>query len=114
MNLQLIDNWQAKDLECICCGTHKSVKYYVKIWDGSKRTVCNRCAIRDLEHPVVSIWRYTIEESHTGGLVLATTIEEAQRKLQSKYDKGTFIIWRMLDDDYYDFKNPDVFECYGL
>lgn len=49
--MQMIENWQSKELYCLFCGTNKSVKYMVTVdVNGRKGTVCccNKCVmVRD-------------------------------------------------------------------
>lgn len=59
-------------------------------------------------------WRYT-SFGGSGGLVAADTKEEAARKLAEKYgliEAASAKIWSWDRDDYYDEKNPDVFNIY--
>ena len=62
----------------------------------------------------VSIWRYSINDGEFGGIVLANTIREAEEKVRKKYSDEEIKIWRMINDDYFDTENPDVWECYGI
>ena len=53
-----------------------------------------------------------------GGLVIATSIEDAREKLEKKYQSmknrnGEFKIWPWENDDYYDEDNKDVLDIYG-
>ena len=53
-----------------------------------------------------------------GGIVLATSAEDAKEKLEKKYSnpmdrRGNFNIWPWEDDDYYDAEHPCVFDIYG-
>lgn len=57
----------------------------------------------------------------SGGIVLASSIDEAKEKLQKKYGvefmgdrSGSLKIWPWENDDYYDEDNPDVFDIYGV
>ena len=60
-----------------------------------------------------SIYRWC--DAYGGGLVVASSIEDARKKLEKKYDldRGPFIIWPWKKDDYYDENNVDVFDIYG-
>lgn len=55
------------------------------------------------------LWRWN--DDNGGGIVKARTIEEAELKL-SRYGRKNCKIWLWLKDDYYDEKNPDVFDIY--
>lgn len=55
------------------------------------------------------LWRWS--DDNGGGIVKARSIEEAELKL-SKYGRKDCKIWPWLKDDYYDEKNPDVFDIY--
>ena len=51
-SIQLIPGWQNEKLKCYFCGSTKSVKYTIEIFDPviddtkfSKVCVCNRCAL---------------------------------------------------------------------
>lgn len=53
----------------------------------------------------------------SGGLVIATSLEDALAKLEKKYADvrekiRDFAIWPWEADDYYDTDNPDVFDVY--
>lgn len=53
----------------------------------------------------------------SGGLVIATSLEDALDKLEKKYADvrekiRDFAIWPWESDDYYDTENPDVFDVY--
>ena len=56
-------------------------------------------------------------DENGGGLVIASSIEEAKEKLVKKND-GSFAedykVWPWENDDYYDEDNIDVFDIYGL
>lgn len=62
----------------------------------------------------LNIWRYSINEGDFGGIVFADTIESAEKKLKNKYGNVEVLVWRILNDDYFDTENPDVWECYGF
>ena len=55
------------------------------------------------------LWRWS--DDNGGGIVKARTVEEAKLKL-SRYGRKDCKIWPWLNDDYYDEKNPDVFNIY--
>lgn len=57
------------------------------------------------------IWRWYDDAEGHGGLVKARTIDEATIKL-CRYGHEGCLIWPWLNDDYYDKKNPDVFDIY--
>lgn len=59
------------------------------------------------------IWRYSINEGDYGGIVFADTIESAESKVRQKYNNGEICVWLIVNDDYFDTKNPEVLECYG-
>lgn len=59
-----------------------------------------------------NIWRYSVIYGECGGIVIATSKEEANEKLEKKYNRNDFIVWKMVDDDYFDADNPDVFDIY--
>lgn len=49
-----------------------------------------------------------------GGLVIASSLEDAKEKLKKRYpDRNSFIIWLYTKDDYFDEDNPDVLDIYG-
>lgn len=62
----------------------------------------------------ITIWRYTINNGEIGGIVYADTMEEAEDKVRKKYPNKEINVWRMINDDYFDTENPDVWECYGI
>lgn len=49
-----------------------------------------------------------------GGVVVASTLEEAKKKLGRRYGKlpENTMIWNWALDDFYDADNPDVIDCY--
>ena len=49
-----------------------------------------------------------------GGLVLATSEEDARKKLVAKYGMscGDFTIWLWENDEFYDKNHPDVYDIY--
>lgn len=51
-----------------------------------------------------------------GGLVIASSVDDAKEKLVKKFgaDRKDFIVWLWTDDDYFDKENEDVFDIYGL
>ena len=61
----------------------------------------------------LTIWRYSINEGEYGGIVFANTIELAEEKVRQKYPNKEVCVWRIINDDYFDTNNPDVWECYG-
>ena len=62
----------------------------------------------------LTIWRYSVNDGEYGGIVFADTFEEAEEKVRRKYNDKEFCIWRIIDDDYFDTDNSDVWECYGV
>lgn len=42
--IRLINDWREKHYQCVVCGTHKSVKYWVISNDGLL-PVCNKCVL---------------------------------------------------------------------
>ena len=54
-------------------------------------------------------------DNYGGGLVIASSEEEAREKLIKKYDnsRGELIIWPWTNDDYFDKDNRDVIDIYG-
>lgn len=62
----------------------------------------------------LTIWRYSVNDGEYGGIVFADTFEEAEEKVRRKYNDKEFCIWRMINDDYFDTENSDVWECYGV
>ena len=65
----------------------------------------------------LTIWRYSINEGEYGGIVFADTFEIAEEKVRKKYNEykdEEICVWRILNDDYFDVENPDVWECYGI
>ena len=62
-----------------------------------------------------NLWRYSINESDFGGVVIAETLDKATEKVTKKYgNKGTIDVWMVKNDDFYDKDNKDVIEGYGL
>ncbi len=62
----------------------------------------------------MTFYRYTYCDGN-GGLVIADTRETALKKLEAKYGKeavSTAEVWPWETDDFYDPKNPDVFNIY--
>lgn len=62
----------------------------------------------------VTIWRYSVNKGEFGGIVFADTIELAEEKVRKKYGNEEICMWRIINDDYFDTENPDVWECYGF
>ena len=60
------------------------------------------------------IWRYSINEGDYGGIVFAYTKKAAELKVRRKYPIGDICVWLMINDDYFDDKNPEILECYGM
>lgn len=63
------------------------------------------------------LWRYSINDGEHGGIVYSDTKQEAEGKIISAYNEWNFnvetlIIWKLINDDYFDNKYKDVFECY--
>ena len=59
-----------------------------------------------------NIWRYSINIGDFGGIVIADTKELAEQKVKKKYNTDKICVWKMIDDEYFDENNIDVFECY--
>ena len=59
---------------------------------------------------------YRWSDDHGGGLVIASSVEEAREKLVARYSRynrtDNFVIWKATDDDYYDPDHPDVLDVY--
>ena len=55
-------------------------------------------------------------DPYGGGIVIATSFEDAQNKLTRMLGSARLIeeiiIWPWLNDDYFDKENPDVFDIY--
>ena len=69
----------------------------------------------DRQTVIEKIWRYSINTGEYGGIVIADSLEDAESKVRHKYpNKEKICVWKMIDDDYFDEKNPDVWECYGI
>ena len=62
----------------------------------------------------IQIWRDSINEGEFGGIVYADTFEAAEAKVKQKYPNTDIQVWRVVNDDYFDTENPDVWECYGI
>lgn len=64
----------------------------------------------------ITIWRYSINKGEFGGIVFADTLELAEEKVRKKYpDKEKeILVWRIINDNYFDRENPDVWECCGI
>lgn len=71
---------------------------------------------------IEKFWRYSLD-CGGGGIVVAGTAEEAVYKIKAYYNSRRFgkcislnkdelTIWPLLNDDYYDFKHPDIIDCY--
>lgn len=55
-------------------------------------------------------------DDYGGGLVIASSMEEALEKLKKKYgdeERTEFIVWLWKNDDFYDKDNKDVLDIYG-
>ena len=54
-------------------------------------------------------------DAHGGGIVVASSLEEATEKLTKKYgdERGEYIVWPWANDDYFDEENPDVLDVYN-
>lgn len=63
------------------------------------------------------VWRYSINYGEYGGLVFASSKENAKEKILKKYGekyKEFYLdIWEWENDDYFDKNNLDVFELYS-
>lgn len=68
--MKLIPNWQNKRLRCHFCGTTRSVKYTVKVFDPvvSNQTTdvcaCNMCALKHGDTKIIK--QYTVDVAYTG------------------------------------------------
>ena len=53
-------------------------------------------------------------DPYGGGIVIAESELEAEKKLTAKYgnERGEYIIWPLTMDDYFDEENPDVLDIY--
>ena len=71
--MNIISNWQNKDLVCACCGSTKSVKY-----EYSGRTYCNGCMFK------IAVANSKEESSKSKEKQLATTITDAMNGRFSK------------------------------
>ena len=103
------------------------------LYDGAKYCMCSFCRytydnridrVYDLKEcpncgsamePTRKFYRWSSDLS--GGVVIATSVEDALDKLKKKYADvmekiGDVAIWPWEDDDYYDAENPDVFDVY--
>lgn len=72
---------------------------------------------RDGQTEVVIVSRlYRWSDDYGGGLVIASSVEEAREKLVARYSRynrtSNFVIWKATDDDYYDPDHPDVLDVY--
>lgn len=53
-------------------------------------------------------------DDYGGGIVIANSVDEAREKLVKAHsERRSFIIWLMIDDDYFDKENPDVLDIYS-
>lgn len=67
-----------------------------------------------------NIWRYSINEGEAGGIVIAFSKEEAERKVKEMYDdydgsenaEDEITVWKAILDDDYSKDYPDVLEIY--
>ena len=63
------------------------------------------------------VWRYSLNFGEYGGLVFASSKENATEKILKKYGekyKEFYLdIWEWENDDYFDKNNLDVFELYS-
>ena len=51
-----------------------------------------------------------------GGIVIASSVEDATNKLREKYKEDrleNLKVWPWKNDDYFDIGNVDVFDIYG-
>ena len=101
--------------------------------DGVKYCMCSKCRytwddridhVSDLSEcpncgstmePRLKFFRWSSDLS--GGIVIATSMEDALEKLENKYANvrekiRNFTIWRWDEDDYYDEENPNVLDIY--
>ena len=68
-----------------------------------------------------NFYRYSINTGEAGGIVFADTKVNAMKILFNKYKdllnnnftEDSILVWKWVDDDYYDKKYLDVIECYG-
>lgn len=53
-------------------------------------------------------------DNYGGGLVIATSTDDAREKLAKAYpDRNSFVIWLCSNDDYFDEEHPDVLDIYS-
>lgn len=67
-----------------------------------------------------NIWRYSINEGESGGIVIANTKEKAEQKVKEMYEdygdsdnaEDEITVWKAILDDDYSKDYPDVLEIY--
>lgn len=68
-----------------------------------------------------NIWRYSLNDGECGGIVIASSKEEAELKVREMYgnwdstpksEEDMLVVWSVLNDDYYSENYPDVLEIY--
>ena len=67
-----------------------------------------------------NIWRYSVNEGEAGGIVIANTKEEAEKKVKEMYEdydgsenaEDEVTVWKATLDDEYSKDYPDVLEIY--
>lgn len=67
-----------------------------------------------------NIWRYSVNDGKYGGIVVASTQEEAEQKVKEMYEdwdgesekEDVIIVWKAMLDDDYSKDYPDVLEIY--
>jgi len=67
------------------------------------------------------IWKYTVNEEECGGIVVADSREEAEKKVRERYGdwhgvgssiQPEIIVWKAVEDACYCADHPDVLEVY--
>lgn len=66
------------------------------------------------------VWRYSVNDGEYGGIVVASTQEEAEQKVKEMYEdwdgesekEDIIIVWKAILDDDYSKDYPDVLEIY--
>ena len=77
------------------------------------------------QNPIDNAWRYSVYEGESGGIVFALSEPEALRFVKDRYNLTKDVldkditdediqVWLMKNDDYYDQRFPNVFDCYGF
>lgn len=68
---------------------------------------------------MLEIWRYSLNDEECGGIVIASTQEEAEQKVKEMYEEGDgdsekniVQVWKSIWDDNYSKDYPDILEIY--